>query len=138
MLGRDRFMTLSPEGTNERAVGRRGQTRARRLLGRVARRAWWCECRRVSRGPVAHKNGEGKIPPIEESFPGVRKSSYLVTWNFRLLRSVAFGVVTVTNPVVALAGTTAVMYVADTKVDWAALPLNDTLLVVAGELLFRP
>src|SRR5215469_18614264 len=47
MLRRDRFMTSSPERTNERAVGRREQTRARCLLGRVARRAWWCECRSV-------------------------------------------------------------------------------------------
>jgi len=35
MLGRGRFMTSSPEGTNERAVGWRGQTRARRLLGEL-------------------------------------------------------------------------------------------------------
>src|ERR1700741_618066 len=47
MLGRDGFMTSSPEGTRERAVGRREQTRAKRLPGRVARRAWWCECRNV-------------------------------------------------------------------------------------------
>src|SRR5882724_2114478 len=40
-------MTTSPEGTNERAVARREQTHTRRLLGQVARRAWWCECRRV-------------------------------------------------------------------------------------------
>src|SRR6516164_4099176 len=47
MLGGEGFMTSSPEGTNERAVRRHEQTRARRLLGRVARRAWWCECRSV-------------------------------------------------------------------------------------------
>src|SRR5215831_15570045 len=45
MLGR--FMTSSPEETKERAVGGHEQTRAKRLLGRVARRAWWCECRSV-------------------------------------------------------------------------------------------
>src|SRR6516162_9436825 len=47
MLGGEGFMTSSPEGTKEGVVGRHEQTRARRLLGRVARRAWWCECRSV-------------------------------------------------------------------------------------------
>ena len=51
-----------------------------------------------------------------------------VTRNILLLVSVPPGVVTVTEPVVALAGTNAVRYVSETTVKVAATPWNETLV----------
>jgi hypothetical protein len=54
----------------------------------------------------------------------------LVTLKFLLLFSVPLGPVTVTRPVVAAVGTTAVIYVFDTTVNLAAaVPLNETAVV---------
>src|SRR5579871_5794444 len=52
-----------------------------------------------------------------------------VTRNLRLLFSVPEGVVTVTYPVVAPVGTTAVKYVPEETVKLAEVPLNETFVV---------
>ena len=60
---------------------------------------------------------------------GLKLVTVGVTRNARLLVSVAVGVVTVMNPVAAVAGTVAVRYVSETTEKVALIPLNDTLLV---------
>src|SRR5579863_6151830 len=75
------------------------------------------------------KDRKNPLPTKHRCF-AYAKSSYSVTLNFLLLCSVAFGVVTVTRPVVAPVGTTAVIYVFDSTVNLvAAVPLNETALV---------
>ena len=57
-----------------------------------------------------------------------------ITWNLRLLVSVAFGVVTVTNPATAFAGTTADRYVWDEAVNVADAEPNFTLVAFFSPL----
>ena len=54
---------------------------------------------------------------------------YGTTWKVTLLESVPLGIVTVIVPVVAPLGTIALMYVLDTTVNVAAVPLKLTAVV---------
>jgi hypothetical protein len=63
---------------------------------------------------------------------------YGITWNCTLLVSVPLGVVTVTYPVVAPAGTVATIKVSDLMVKLAEVPLRETLVVPVNPCPRRP
>jgi len=69
------------------------------------------------------------VPRFGENACHPTRGIYGITWNCLLLVSVPFGVVTVTNPVVAPTGTVLSIAVSERIVNDADTPLTETLVV---------